>query len=1217
VTQPRIQPAQMDNLELLRAIHRVCNQFEALWGTSSAVSIEQLLEKNPTLEREALLCALIRAELEILGEAGASLRIEEYRLRFPQEAAVDRAFQLEDQIEGEVPPHSPSAEVLRLTRARSLDVTPLVPRTDGIHAPFPNQLGPYEILHEIARGGMGIVYRARHVDLQRHVALKVILAGHMASNVELARFRHETRAIAALDHPGVVPIYDVGESAGYQYFAMPLIEGANLADLIADRPLPPREAATLVAKIAEAIEFAHRQGIIHRDLKPRNILLDHQGQPRVTDFGLAKLAVAANSSSDNNMSLSGPTGTGQVLGTPSYMAPEQARGEADSVTLLADVYSLGALFYALLTGRPPFQAATPVETVRQVIDREPVAPRKLNPLIPRDLETIILKCLDKSPPRRYSSAAALASDVNRYLSGVPIAARRISFWARGWRSAQRQPVVAGLLLIVLTSIIGGGATATRFYFQARHNAQEADKNFTYAQDAVREYLAAVGSSPELKVEGLESLRRKLISTARDFYARLAEDKRGASASRIDLAHALKDLGQMDTDLNDQASALQHYQAMDGIWEQLVREEPGNPEYQRWWSNSQMLIGVMHKSQGNVDEATRCLESAYKIRAKLIQSYPNERIYRIEWANMIVNLWDHASRLDRKEEVERWLQEATELCRVLRDEPGTDIMVEQTFVTSLTGLGAAYFNRGDASKSLEFFAAARDLAQRVTEELPEDPDRQLDLARCHLNMAQILPILNRVGEARTAFSEASRIFEKLASEHPLVGDYRYGLAINTMNLGALEFNLQKWDDAEAAFVKTSELLQELHTQAPDNFTYRLDRAQSWSNLGNTAFMREKFDEAERWYSDSISEHKKLIDEHPLDISISASLEATRGNLAQVYTRAGRNQEAIATMREILQAQVDLAAKQPAEVSAHRRMIGSRINLMGMLHDEQAWDEAESMGRTAVRDCDKFMELHPELEEGRGLQSFAQYLLGITLSELDRLDEADMAFVAAQDLRENILAAGDQGTEVDDAGIHRFELARILFQRGEVEKHRNQTEAALDYYLQATKIAQLEIERRATGEGDIISLSDILIQSRCGAARAFYSLFRLDAALVECELGLKLTQGKDLDDLHAIRARIWARQGETSRALEELPTLVSPDKRTSWRLVDEAATHALVAKHLSTSDPAIASSQHKEALRLLELAKSRRQKTFEFARSTSDFEGLRPVEVHELGKVLEDD
>lgn len=278
---------------------------------------------------------------------------------------------------------------------------------------LPCRFAGYELLEEIGRGGMGIVYRARQVGLDREVAVKMILRGPLASGVDRQRFRVEAEATARLEHPHIVPVYEVGESRSGPYFSMKYIRGRTLSSLLASQPLPPRKAARILAAVARGIDFAHQHGILHRDLKPSNILVDQHGQPLVTDFGLAK----------RTSHRSVITQTGDILGTPAYMAPEQAAGDRGQVGPASDVYSLGAILYHMLTGRSPFQAASTVDTLLMVLEQDPVPPRMLNPQADRDLEMIALRCLQKPADLRYATAADLANDLDAYLKGEPIAAR--------------------------------------------------------------------------------------------------------------------------------------------------------------------------------------------------------------------------------------------------------------------------------------------------------------------------------------------------------------------------------------------------------------------------------------------------------------------------------------------------------------------------------------------------------------------------------------------------------------------------------------------------------------------------------------------------------------------------------------------------------------------------------------------------------------------------
>ncbi len=304
----------------------------------------------------------------------------------------------------------PPAELANATVTRVSGAVPQV----QVGAP-PPVFGDYELVAEVARGGMGVVYRARQRALNRVVALKMILSGRLASPEDMHRFQTEAEAAAGLQHPNIVQIFEVGAIEGQHYFSMQFIEGRTLAQRLAEGPLPSREAARYVRQIARAVHFAHQRDILHRDLKPSNILIDAADEPHITDFGLAK-----------RLGDSGHTRTGSVLGTPSYMAPEQAGGKIKELGPRTDVYGLGALLYELLTGRPPFKAETPMDTVMQVLENDPVPPRLLNPNVDAELQTVCLRCLEKDPQRRYPSAEAMADDLARYLNGDPIQARASS-----------------------------------------------------------------------------------------------------------------------------------------------------------------------------------------------------------------------------------------------------------------------------------------------------------------------------------------------------------------------------------------------------------------------------------------------------------------------------------------------------------------------------------------------------------------------------------------------------------------------------------------------------------------------------------------------------------------------------------------------------------------------------------------------------------------------
>jgi hypothetical protein len=348
------------------------------------------------------------------------------------------------------PDPQPPREAATLSAGALEDAVTLPPLSSS--GPFPVtvpeiQVPGYEILGELGRGGMGVVYRAAHLQLRRVVALKMILAGGHAGSVEVKRFLAEAEAVAALQHPNVVQVFDVGSHGQLPYMALEFVGGGSLADRLKAGPLSPRDAARLLEQVTAGVEAAHRKGVVHRDLKPGNVLLTEEGAPKVTDFGLAKRVEGGRL-----------TQTGAVMGTPAYMAPEQARGEASHVGPSADVYALGAILYECLTGQPPFGGDTPLDTILQVIEQDPVPPSQQQPGLPRDLETICLKCLEKDPAKRYASAAALADDLRHWLADEPILARPRGRWERMWRRIKCHRLAIGLVAgaMLLAAAVAGG-----------------------------------------------------------------------------------------------------------------------------------------------------------------------------------------------------------------------------------------------------------------------------------------------------------------------------------------------------------------------------------------------------------------------------------------------------------------------------------------------------------------------------------------------------------------------------------------------------------------------------------------------------------------------------------------------------------------------------------------------------------------------------------------
>jgi WD40 repeat protein len=402
--------------------------------------------------------------------------------------------------EGKIaPPFDDPERALMLPPTESHSCSRSDQATKAVTAPVSSIPG-YEILAEVGRGGMGVVYKALQIDLDRLVALKMILAGSQASAADLARFRTEALAVARLRHGNIIQIHDVGEHKGTPFLSLEYCGGASLAQRINGTPLPPREAARIVEVLARAIEAAHQRGIIHRDRKPANVLFLDDGTPKITDFGLAR-----------KLDDAGQTVSGAVVGTPSYMPPEQACGKVKEAGPQADVYALGAILYEMVTGRPPFKGPTPAETLHQVLFADPVPPRQLQPGIPKDLETICLKCLQKEAHKRFASAAELADDLQRFQSGLPIRARPVGHAERTWRWCRRNPGLAILALGFVVSLLAGSAVSIFFAIQSHGHAKTADEN---AERAGREAKSAGEEKFKAQQEAENAYRRSYISDIR-------------------------------------------------------------------------------------------------------------------------------------------------------------------------------------------------------------------------------------------------------------------------------------------------------------------------------------------------------------------------------------------------------------------------------------------------------------------------------------------------------------------------------------------------------------------------------------------------------------------------------------------------------------------------------------------------------------------------------
>jgi tetratricopeptide (TPR) repeat protein len=711
---------------------------------------------------------------------------------------------------------------LRRVRAFESRVDAMFPTSGGAEAPpeplagrLP-QLPGYDVEAMLGRGGMGIVYRARHRRLNRPVALKMLLAGSYAGAHERTRFQREAEAVASLRHANIVQVYDVGDHDGCPYFTMELLEGGSLAQALAGTPQPARQAAAMLATLAEAVRVAHRAGIVHRDLKPANILLTADGTPKVADFGLAR-----HFDGEPALSLSGAR-----IGTPSYMAPEQVIGTGSAIGPATDIYALGALLYEMLTGRPPFRAETAAETERQVIADEPVSPARLNPKVPRDLETICLKCLHKDPERRYPDAGALAEDLRWFLEGRPIRARRIGPLARAWRWCRRNPVGAALAVTVLILVglsVGGALWIQRQQLERRMEAQlrcerarSAIERVLGHQEALRERgrwedakLELAQAETRLEDAGSDELQRRL--------ARAHSELDGAIRAEAEDPGLVLRMAKAEAELGRTGRA-------EALLERAASRHPRDP-------NTWVQSGLVRDRLGRTDQAAADF-------ARAIEILPQDRFFGSPRSWLILGLAGHervySALLDARPDDkflwigrgryhalrDRWRAAAADYARGLEEvaSPGTHEYFEYACLLMLVGdkeryreLIQAFVGQAEATKDPRL---AYELARAciISPEMTADPERVVRWARLAAESTPLSWHSHAVGVAYYRAGDYDEAIRWLGLS--LDSPWNMGRPLNQFMLAMIHQRLGHAEQAAALLEESIRLCEEMDSSRVD-------------------------------------------------------------------------------------------------------------------------------------------------------------------------------------------------------------------------------------------------------------------------------------------------------------------------------------------------------------------------------------------------------------------
>ncbi len=809
----------------------------------------------------------------------------------------------------------------------------------------------YEILEVLGRGGMGVVYKARQTQLNRVVALKMILSGGNASAEDLARFQSEAHAVAKMQHPNILQIYDIGQRDGKPFFSLEFVDGGTLQRKLEKNPMNPRAAAKLVETIARALHYAHEKGILHRDIKPANVLLAADGSPKIADFGLAKAL-------DREESLQPSS---HIVGTPVYMSPEQATGKAD-IGRPADIYSLGATLYEMLVGRPPFRGSTVLDTLRQVQEIEPVPPRQLQPSVPIDLQTICLKSLEKDPKKRYATAEEFADDLRNFLEDLPIKARAVSRAEKAWKWSRRNPASAALLIVGVLSLVGfavGGFALASVHSHraqierdraqaegalrreadlqrdravaqeklAKERGDEAIGNFHKAQEAigVLVHLAQQRLSNERQ---LDTVGKELMEQALVFYDHFLKLKPDDPLMRFKVARANLLAGDIREKLARYEQARDAFQNAATQLEQLIVDDPEYAtKYRADLASVLVKQAIVFEAMNDTEQADLAFEKALPLLEQIDLESSDEITQWLLGAGCISR---GTALLSRGKSVlaEEAYRRATPIFAELSRKYPSNPTYPLELANAHNNLGSlfTYEKSERLPQAEEHFRTALNILTPLAKKFADVPLFRKELGRAHLNRGRLRVFENNPAGAQQDYEKALSYLDDLRQTYPKVGDYAFISATASQNLGNLKKNQGDFTSAVDHFAQARVLLEKLARDEPKLAGYRLNQAQCTAELAETLDLKARdllktagvknpalpvqLESAEKTYLDAFALFTKVQKDFPALTQVVAGRTLAFVNLNKLYELAvavnvavnPANAERLATRRLALLDQV---------------------------------------------------------------------------------------------------------------------------------------------------------------------------------------------------------------------------------------------------------------------------------------------------------------------------
>ena len=875
------------SLDILRHHDAHCLDFEREWQAGKRPKLEDYLAREPE-GRPALVRELLLVELEYRRRAGETPAVDDYVPRLPRHREI---------VE----------HVLRDVRGEEA--------VDG----------RFCILDRIATGGVGQVLSAYDLKLRREVALKELLDRNAGETELRRRFVRECRITSRLEHPGIVPIYDLGRrSDGRPFYAMRLIRGQSLQTAIKEAhgegPPAPRMLRELLRRLIDvgrAMDYAHHQGVVHRDLKPANIMLGPYGETLVVDWGLAKIVDdLAEVQAESRLAV-GVTATqlGTVIGTPAYMSPEQAAGDVDQVGPQSDVYGLGATLYAVLTGARPFDGP-PEEVLSKVRGRGLRKPSRVATGVPRPLEAICLKAMARPPEERYPSAGAWADDILCWLDDEPVSVYRDSFAVRCARWARKNRSVA--TGVVTLSLAGMVALAVgTVIFEERELALEeravAQSNFERAHRTVGDLLSDISDQPSLQIPGFWPLRQKLLGRGFDYYQAGLEQHAGGPLDRAVLTESYYRAGKIASELGERDDAIASLERAIELQRELLVATPGDPRYRADLARSYDDLAIMQLLDNRLDEVGASLESALDLRQQLARDFPDDA----EIKNGLATTLSQSAYLEWYSDARR-ASEIYEQARRLREEVVEEHPERSEFRDGLAkiynNLGLLRRELGDADGAVEMHERTRRLQQELLDESPDDMQAKSVLAKTLANLGVAQVAADRVADAGRSYAEASRLFDELAVANPAVPGFQIDRAKMIANEAEQARRLGDAGKAVDFLHQALEIHREVLAVDVNLLPARVSLGHTYHALAQAYEGQGQLERALAAAGQAKDNHQALAAGDPSNLYVGSDLAQMLHRRAGLLWRLGHHREAVREYRSAIERQQELAGSSPPESAA---------------------------------------------------------------------------------------------------------------------------------------------------------------------------------------------------------------------------------------------------------------------------------------------------------------